>query len=63
MPHDLKTDQVLLGRLEQAARHQMTKEELHQQRVSFILSAMSATSTVTRNQVEEILAKGDGVAA
>jgi hypothetical protein len=63
MPHDLKTDAGLLKRLEQAAHHKMTREELHQQRVSFILGAMSKDSTVTRHQVEEILAKGEGAAA
>jgi Ca2+-binding EF-hand superfamily protein len=63
MPNNLKTDHILLDRLEQAARHQMTREELHQQRVSFILSAMSDDSTVTRHQVEEILAKAEGVPA
>lgn len=63
MPKDLKTDADLLRRLHDAVRHQMTRDELRAQKVSFILGAMPKDSTVTKGQVEEILNKSEGVPA
>ncbi len=63
MPTELKTDSELLARLSAAAKHRMTRDEILQQKISFILGNMSGDSTVTRRQIEEVLAKAEGVAA
>ena len=63
MTTELKTDAELLRRLAEAARHQMTREELRLQRISFILGSMPEDSTVTRQQVEAVLEKAEGAAA
>ena len=63
MPTDLKTDAALLAKLSEAAKHQMTKDELRLQKISFVLGNVSGDSTITRKQVEEILDRAEGVAA
>jgi len=63
MPTELKTDAALLLKLAEAAKHHMSKDELRQQKISFILSSVSDDSTMTRKQVEEILDQAEGVAA
>lgn len=52
-----KGDPRVLEALEKAAARPMTPEERHQQKVSFILGTMGGDSTITREKVEEILAK------
>lgn len=56
----IKTDETLLRRLHDAARRVLTKNELHRQRVSFIYGNLPEQSTITRNQIEEALAKIEG---
>ena len=63
MPTDLKTDAALLAKLAEAAKRPMTKDELRQQKISFILSSVPNDSAVTRAQVEKALETADGVAA
>lgn len=63
MPVTPKTDEKLLGLLARAAGHSVTREELRRQRVSFIYGNLPVDSTVTRHQVESVLAKAEGEAA
>jgi hypothetical protein len=57
---ELKTKESLLSALRQAAAQTPTPEELHRQRVSFIMGALKHTSDVTRARVEEVLAQQEG---
>lgn len=57
---DLKTNESLLHALKRAASHTPTAEELHRQRVSFILGSLREESTVTRERVQEVLAEQEG---
>lgn len=59
MPTDLKTDDKLLKRLEAATKTKVSKARLHKQRVSFIYGALPADSTITRKQIESVLAKSE----
>lgn len=63
MPNELKTDSALLERLNAAAHQPMTPAEVRLQKISYILGSLSSDSTVTPAQVEEILAKSEGVPA
>lgn len=63
MPTDLKTDAGLLMKLEQAAKRHMTKDEMRLQKISFVMGNMPKESTLTRQQVAEILDSAEGVAA
>lgn len=56
MPTDLKTDSGLLERLALAAKRTITRRELHEQRVSFIVGGLPKDSTVTREHIEAVLA-------
>ena len=60
MPNDLKTDPDLIRRLEAAARHVLTRSEIHKQRVSFIYGNLPSDSPITRHQVEVAVAKIEG---
>lgn len=57
---NLQTDAKLLRALEWAANVGSSADELREQRVSFIVGAMKASSTVTRAQIQEALAKHEG---
>jgi len=57
---ELKTRESLLDALREAAKRPMSAEELHRQRVSFIMGSLSADSTISRDEVEDILAKHEG---
>ncbi len=63
MPIMQKTDEKLLGLLEKAAKQSVTRDELHRQRVSFIYGNLPSDSTITRQQVESVLARFEGEAA
>ena len=52
-------DPRVLKALEKAANQQMTTQERHQQKVSFIMGTMGSDSTITREDVEKILAEQD----
>ena len=56
----LKTNESLLQAIRRASQHVPTAEELHRQRVSFIISAIKKDSGVTRARVEEVLAQQEG---
>jgi molecular chaperone DnaK (HSP70) len=56
----LKTKKSLLKALKQAAEAKLTSEEIRKQRVSFIMGSLDDESTITRQQVERILAEREG---
>ena len=60
MPDDIKTNADLLRRLREAAGKTLTAEELRAQRLSFILGNLPKDSTVTRDEIEEILDQIEG---
>jgi len=55
------TNATLLRELEQAASKKMTAEEVREQRVSFVYSAMGSTSQMTRDRVRQVLDEKEGV--
>ena len=57
---DLKTSQSLLDALREASSRPVSPEELHAQRVSFIMGSVKADSGITREQVQQVLAKQEG---
>lgn len=57
MPTEIKTDAKLLERLEASTKTKATKARLRKQRVSFIYGALPTNSTITRDQIESVLAK------
>jgi molecular chaperone DnaK (HSP70) len=57
---DMKTDPSLLKALEEAAKGNLTAAEVARQRVSFVMGSLKADNTITRAQVEEILAQQRG---
>lgn len=63
MTKDIVTDRMLLKRLEEAAKRAMTADEIRRQRVSFVYGNMSHDATMTRHQVQEVLARLEGQAA
>lgn len=56
----VKSDSNLLEKLYHAAHRALSKEELHQQRVSFIYGNLPKDSTITRDQVEQAIARFEG---
>ena len=50
-----RKDPHVLKALRDAAGRQMTPEERHKQRVSFIMGTMSRDSTITREEVKRII--------
>ena len=63
MTIQIKTDQELIRRLEEAARKSVSIKELYEQRMSFILGNLPKDSTVTREQIERVLNRLDGKVA
>jgi hypothetical protein len=63
MPESTVLDSVLLKAMEDAAKPKLSSEEIHAQRVSFVLSSLSKDSRVTRAEVERILSDQEGRAA
>jgi len=57
MPTNIKTDAKLLERLAASTKTNVSKSRRHKQRVSFIYGALPADSTITRDQIESVLAK------
>jgi hypothetical protein len=57
---ELKTSQSLLEALHKAASQRVSSEELHAQRVSFIMGSVKADSGITREQIQQVLAKQEG---
>lgn len=60
---DLRTDPGLLKRLVEAAKVEMTGEELRRQRASFVYGNLPNDSTLSRGEVEEVLGRLEGKAA
>ena len=60
---NLHTDPALLKALTEAAQRSLTQEQVHLQKVSFIMGSLGEDSTITRARVEEVLRKLDGVPA
>ncbi len=63
MPNEPKTDFALLERLQEAAKHEMTRDELERQRISFVYGNLPQESEMTRHQVGVALARFEGEAA
>lgn len=61
MSYEIRTDQKLLDRLTRAGN--VSHEILRKQRVSFIYGSLPKDSTITKQQIEEALAKVEGEAA
>ncbi len=59
----LKTDPKLITALRKAAGKTLSKETLHQQKVSFIFGSLGKDSTITRAKIEQELQKLEGSAA
>jgi hypothetical protein len=57
---DLKTSEALLNALREASARPVSPSELHAQRVSFIMGSVKADSGITREQVQQVLAKQEG---
>lgn len=60
---NLHTSQSLLEALERAARRKLTPQEVNEQRVSFIASAVKPSETLTKARISEILREQEGIAA
>ena len=60
MPDQPKTDPRLLARLERAAKHEMTADEIRRQRVSFVYGNLPHSNTMTKQQVAAVIARHAG---
>jgi hypothetical protein len=58
--NEIKTDERLLRAVRNAAKHKQTPEESHRQRVSYIIGALGRRSGITKEKIEQILARQDG---
>lgn len=56
----LKTDVDLLKRLKESAKKPITKEELEQQRISFVFGNLPSDSTITREKVAKKIRMNEG---
>jgi len=63
IPTDLKTDAELLHKLQMSAKLPLTKEEVRAQRISFVYGNMPQDSSVSRNEIVNIIARIEGEAA
>lgn len=55
----LRGDEHILDTLRAAAQHKQTPAEVFEQRVSFVYSAMSERSGVSREQVRQLVSAHD----
>lgn len=60
---EIRTDQRLLDELRRAAGRSMTAAEVREQRISFVMSAITEGSEVTRSEVGKIIDEREGRAA
>ena len=58
---NLRTSVDLLERMRAAAT--APEEDIHQQKVSFILGAVNSDNDITRERIEEVLARHEGRAS
>jgi hypothetical protein len=57
---DLKSSDELLLQLHLAAERELTSEELHRQRISYIYGTLKDDNTVTRARIDEVLSELEG---
>lgn len=57
---DLQTNASLLEKLHAAASKDLTAEELRKQRVSYVMGILKDSSTLTRDQVKNMLDHQEG---
>ena len=57
---EIKSDERLLQALRNAARQKQTPEESHRQRVSYIIGVLGRRSGITKEKIEQVLARRDG---
>jgi hypothetical protein len=57
------TDPELLERLRLAAQRPMTREEVREQKISWVLGNLPFDSAVTRDEVEAAIVRHEGYAA
>jgi molecular chaperone DnaK (HSP70) len=60
---ELHTDPKLLTALTEAAKRPLTPQQVHLQKVSFIMGSLAEDSTITRARIEEVLRKLEGLPA
>lgn len=60
MTKDADAKEALVGALMKAATLHLSADEVHKQRVSFVMGSTSEKSGITRAFVEEVLAKQAG---
>ena len=61
---DIQSSPELLATLKEAAKRKLTADELHRQKVSYIVSSLHKENTeITTEMVENELRKLDGTAA
>jgi hypothetical protein len=57
---NLKTSDALLEKLRRATRVELSEDEIRRQRVSYVFGAINSNDDVTKEKVEEILARHEG---
>jgi hypothetical protein len=57
---NLKTSADLLDKLKRATRQVLSEDEIRRQRASFVFGAINSDNDVTKERVEEILARHEG---
>jgi hypothetical protein len=57
---EIRTDRRLLEKFKAAAGKPMTAEEIHKQRLSFVMGMLEPNSTLTRQEVERMLLEKEG---
>jgi hypothetical protein len=57
---NLKTSADLLDKLKRATRQVLSEGEIQRQRASFVFGAINSDNDVTKEKVEEILARHEG---
>jgi|HubBroStandDraft_5_1064220.scaffolds.fasta_scaffold258176_1 hypothetical protein len=56
----IETSTTLIRALEKAAAKKTTPDEIQAQRVSFVMGSLKSDSTITREQVIEVIKKEGG---
>jgi SpoU rRNA methylase family enzyme len=56
----LKSDASLLEALHKAATRRLTPEEVFEQRVSFVFGSIDSDSSITREQVKQVISEQEG---
>jgi hypothetical protein len=59
--NDIKTDPALLDYLYNAVSTELSQSEIHSQKVSFVMGFVKEESGVTRDQVENVLRRNEGM--